>query len=256
MTLVGKIFKKIPYFVRDSNNEYKNIKYIETIITNLIKDNQVSKESIICIFSNNRDNILHFHLILKEENKNQNIFLLSNNEEIEITFDTLKIKNAKSKKINSLTFIEIFKHINENALSSIFDDMIACDGKDLFLATNKENLNLFDPKSKYYVYRKILWEKKDLISDISENLHIDSNRLFEELNPNIIKQVCKDLKLTYKSLSVELGYKPDTINKAASTGKVSEQLKKAIDLYLENQRLKEELKNIDKINHSFKHIGF
>ncbi|PHR73978.1 MAG: transcriptional regulator [Arcobacter sp.] len=62
------------------------------------------------------------------------------------------------------------------------------------------------------------------------------------MHPNIIKQVCKDLQLTYKRLAIEIGYKPDTINKSASTGKISEQLNKAIEMYLENLRLKEELK--------------
>ena len=62
------------------------------------------------------------------------------------------------------------------------------------------------------------------------------------MHPNIIKQVCKDLHLTYKKLAYEIGYKPDTINKSASTGKISEQLNKAIEMYLENLRLKEELK--------------
>ncbi|NQY23683.1 MAG: transcriptional regulator [Campylobacteraceae bacterium] len=62
------------------------------------------------------------------------------------------------------------------------------------------------------------------------------------MHPNIIKQVCKDLQLTYKRLASEIGYKPDTINKSASTGKISEQLNKAIEMYLENLRLKEELK--------------
>ncbi|MAD42848.1 MAG: transcriptional regulator [Arcobacter sp.] len=83
---------------------------------------------------------------------------------------------------------------------------------------------------------------------------MNTDELYEDLHPNVIKQVCKDLNLTYKKLSYELGYKPDTINKAASTGKVSDQLSKAIELYLENLRLKEQLKDFDVIKQTLQNV--
>ena len=117
--------------------------------------------------------------------------------------------------------------------------MVGCNGKNLFISIPKDNLKLFLPSCKQYYCRKIILEKEETIKDVANSFNIDSSILFEDLNPNIIKNVCKDLNLTYKILANELGYKPDTINKAASTGKVSEQLSKAIELYLENLSLKE-----------------
>jgi hypothetical protein len=101
----------------------------------------------------------------------------------------------------------------------------------------------------------MLLEKREIIEDVAHSFDIDTTQLFEDLNPNLIKSVCKDLNSTYKILAFELGYKPDTINKAASTGKISEQLKKAIELYLENLRLKEELKNFNLIKESLQNIS-
>ena len=60
---------------------------------------------------------------------------------------------------------------------------------------------------------------------------------------NIIKQVARDLKLTYKELGEKIGYSESALNGAASRDEISTPLKKAIDLYLENLRLKEELKD-------------
>ena len=69
---------------------------------------------------------------------------------------------------------------------------------------------------------------------------------------NIVKATCKELGMTYKELGEAIGYKPDTVNKSASTGKVSEQLAKAIEMYLENVRLKEQLQDYDKLKTAIK----
>jgi len=254
MTQVGKLFKKIPYLVRDKENSYKDIKYVEGILKDLSSNHGIEEESIINIFSNNRDNLLHFHLVVKVEIPKENLFVKYKNEDIEFTFEEYKESKTKTKYINSFMFIETFKHLNEESLVTVFDEMIGCNGKNLFISVSKENLKLFQPSSKHYKYRNILIEKKETIQDISENFNIDCEKLFEDLNPNLIKQVCKDLSLTYKNLSYELGYKPDTINKAASTGKVSDQLRKAIDLYLENLRLREELKDLETIKKTLQNV--
>jgi len=254
MTQVGKLFKKIPYLVRDGENSHKDIKYVEGLIKELTTNQNIQEENIINIFSNNRDNLLHFHIVIKTEIPKENIFITYKREDIEFTFEEYKESKTKTKYINSFMFIETFKHLNEESLVAVFDEMIGCNGKNLFISVAKENLRLFQPSSKHYQYRNILVKKREVIEDISENFNIDCSKLFEDLNPNLIKQVCKDLGLTYKNLSYELGYKPDTINKAASTGKVSEQLKKAIDLYLENLRLKEELKNLETIKKTLQNV--
>ena len=60
---------------------------------------------------------------------------------------------------------------------------------------------------------------------------------------NLVKQTAKDLRLTYKELGEAIGYSESALNGAACRDDISTPLKKAIDLYLENLRLKEELKD-------------
>ena len=247
MTQIGKLFNKTPYLVRDIDNTYKNIIYVEKIIVTLLEKYSMKAENIINVFSNNRDNILHFHIVIKTNILEENLYLKYEDEDIEFTFEEYKESKTKTKYINSFMFLETFKHLNEKSLATVFDEIIGCDGKKLFISVLKENLKLFQPSSKHYYYRNILILKKDIVCNTANTFNIDVNELYEDLHPNVIKQVCKDLRLTYKKLSYELGYKPDTINKAASTGKVSDQLSKAIELYLENLRLKEQLKNFDVI---------
>jgi len=254
MTQLGKIFSKIPYLVRDKDRAYKNTIYVQNVIHILLDQNNIKKENIVNIFSNNRDSLLHFHILVKESISKENISFKYEKDEIEFTFEEYKESKIKTKYINSFMFIETFKHLKEKTLVTVFDDMIGCNGKKLFISVKKENLKLFQPSSKHYFYRNILIYKKDVVCDIADSLNIDTTELYEDLYPNIIKQVCKDLGLTYKKLSLELGYKPDTINKAASTGKISEQLNKALELYLENLRLKEELKDFDIIKQTFQNV--
>ena len=62
---------------------------------------------------------------------------------------------------------------------------------------------------------------------------------------NIVKRVCKELGFTYKQLGEAIGVKESTLNKLASTGEISEQIKKAIELYLENVELKKKLDDVE-----------
>ena len=254
MTQVGKLFNKTPYLVRDVDNIYKDINYVEKIIKTLLVSYSIKPENIINVFSNNRDNLLHFHIVIKTNMPKENLCFKYENEDIEFTFEEYKESKTKTKYINSFMFLETFKHLNENSLVSVFDEIIGCDGKKLFISVQKENLKLFKPSSKHYYYRNILILKKDIVYNTADTFNIDIEDLYKDLHPNVIKQVCKDLNLTYKKLSFELGYKPDTINKAASTGKVSDQLSKAIELYLENLRLREELKDFDVIKQTLQNV--
>ena len=69
---------------------------------------------------------------------------------------------------------------------------------------------------------------------------------------NIVKRVCKELRLTYKELAEKTGYKVDTISKAASSGKVSEPLQKAIELLIELENTKKELKDYEELKEALK----
>ncbi|BCD59592.1 hypothetical protein [Nitratiruptor sp. YY08-10] len=72
------------------------------------------------------------------------------------------------------------------------------------------------------------------------------------MEENIVKKVCKELGLTYRELAEKTGYKLDTINKAASTGKVSEPLQKAIELLIELENTKKELQNYEELKRALK----
>ncbi len=67
------------------------------------------------------------------------------------------------------------------------------------------------------------------------------------MNDNIVKKVCKELGLTYKELGEKTGYSESAIKMAASTGKISEPLKRAIELYLETLQLKKDLEKSNQI---------
>ena len=69
---------------------------------------------------------------------------------------------------------------------------------------------------------------------------------------NIVKQVCKELGLTYKELAEKIGYSESAIKMAASAGKISEPLKKAIELYLETLQLKKDLEKANQIKETLK----
>lgn len=67
--------------------------------------------------------------------------------------------------------------------------------------------------------------------------------LSEFENENFIKQTCKELNLTYKQLGELIGYSESAVNNAARQEKISEPLKRAIELYTENLKLQKELQD-------------
>lgn len=245
MKPVGKLFNKVPYLVRDIHSKYKSIHEVEEVISDFMSYYMLTIDNLIDVFSNNRDNISSFHIKVNSKMPEESIYVDFHNDELDITFEECKENKTSTRKINSLIIIDTLKQENEYELIEVFDEIMGCDGKKLFISFTKEKLKLFDPKSKHYAYRKTLIEKKEYIKDLSTEFNISYNEVYEDLYPNIIKAVCHDLNITYKSLASKIGYKADTINKAASTNKISEQIYKAIEMYLENLRLKEELKDFE-----------
>ena len=69
----------------------------------------------------------------------------------------------------------------------------------------------------------------------------DISKESEATEQNLIKQTCKELNLTYKQLGEAIGYSESALNNAARQEKISEPLKRAIELYLENLKLQQEL---------------
>jgi DNA-binding XRE family transcriptional regulator len=71
---------------------------------------------------------------------------------------------------------------------------------------------------------------------------------------NIVKRTCKEIGLTYKELAEAIGVKESTLNKIASTGEVSDQIRKAISLYLETLELKKQLKDCDILKQALQNL--
>lgn len=241
MTEVGKLFNQVPYYVRDVNNTYKSIHDVEEVINEFLSNYMMNIGNLVSVFTNNRDSVTNFHFVVNGNMPDDSIYIDYAHSNYEITFEEYKDVKTKGKHVTSLMFIDLFEQKKEIELVKVFEDMIGCDGDRLFISLNKNDLNLYNPASESYHDRLVLLNKKPLIEQTCKSFNIDASYLYEELYPNLIKQVCKDLNLTYKKLANDIGYKPDTINKAASTGKVSEQLQRAIEMYLENLKLQHEL---------------
>jgi len=73
----------------------------------------------------------------------------------------------------------------------------------------------------------------------------------EEKEIHLVKKVSKELGLTYKELGEKIGYSESSLRKTVSNNTVSSQLKTAIELYLHNLKLKQELKELE----DFKNIA-
>ncbi|CAA6805861.1 MAG: Unknown protein [uncultured Sulfurovum sp.] len=62
---------------------------------------------------------------------------------------------------------------------------------------------------------------------------------------HLVKQVSKELGITYKELAEKIGYSESNLRQSVSTNKLSLQLKKAIELYLETISLKKKVDEAD-----------
>lgn len=60
---------------------------------------------------------------------------------------------------------------------------------------------------------------------------------------NIVKRVCKELNLTQKELAERIGMSADSLRTLSAKDQISSQTEAAINLVLENERLKKELEN-------------
>lgn len=73
---------------------------------------------------------------------------------------------------------------------------------------------------------------------------------------NIIKKTCKEQGLTYKQLGDLIGFGEEAVSKAARTDNISNQMQKALSLYLENIALKEKLKVLDTLSNIIKQLFY
>jgi hypothetical protein len=71
---------------------------------------------------------------------------------------------------------------------------------------------------------------------------------------NLIKRVCIEYKLTYREFGEKVGFGEGAIKNAAASGKISDQLKKAIEMFLDIQRLTKENKKFKQLQNLMKEI--
>ena len=174
MTQVGNLFKKIPYFVRDIDNKYKDVTAAENLVKVLMEHNEdIDETSIIKMYSNNRDNIHHFHVGLRKDAPQKSIIIHHDNKEIEFSFETFKDPRCDIKDVNSYNFLEIFEYLDEKELKKAFDYMIGCNNNKLFLSISKDKLKFFNPETKDYEYRNIILHKQKLIKDICKSFNVE-----------------------------------------------------------------------------------
>jgi len=69
---------------------------------------------------------------------------------------------------------------------------------------------------------------------------------------NIVKQVCKELGITQKELAERLGVSKPTIERWSAKGDIPESSAKMLEMFLENQKLKQEL---DELKTALKILG-
>lgn len=60
---------------------------------------------------------------------------------------------------------------------------------------------------------------------------------------NLIKEVCRELNLTYDELGKKIGYSVNTLNAAALREQPSKQITRAIEMYLKILELEREIKD-------------
>lgn len=66
------------------------------------------------------------------------------------------------------------------------------------------------------------------------------------MKENIVKLTCKELGMTYKQLGEEIGVTEGTLSNASSTGNISKQLERSLELLKENYELKKDFEIINK----------
>jgi len=71
---------------------------------------------------------------------------------------------------------------------------------------------------------------------------------------NIVKEVCQELGITQKELANNIGIKEQSLRNMVSSGKITEQVDKAISLLLENNKLKTELYDCNILKKALKNL--
>lgn len=69
---------------------------------------------------------------------------------------------------------------------------------------------------------------------------------------NIVKKACRELGITQRELAERIGMSADSLNTAVSNNKISKMAENSINLILENESLKNELKKYEILKEALK----
>jgi DNA-binding XRE family transcriptional regulator len=75
-----------------------------------------------------------------------------------------------------------------------------------------------------------------------------------EKEENLVKKTCRELGITQKKLAEKIGITESGLKTAISKNNFSMQIKKNIELLLENQRLQNELKQTEALKSTLKEL--
>ena len=165
------------YPINNSNNIINNIYPTFTKVTNVQilsdaenakineKENEIKKENINSINTNNKINIKNFTKLKKDENANINIYI--NNDSNNTNTNDNSSKTNSSKKV-------LFECSETNALNNINNNKNLLKKKRL--RKNNQQLGLL---SKFYTENKN-WTKKQ-IKEISESIGLKENKIYKWL---------------------------------------------------------------------------
>lgn len=107
--------------------------------------------------------------------------------------------------------------------------------------------------SKYDNFIEYIQARGMLNKDVGSIDIKDIYRMYKDyINP--IKRICKQYKISYKTLSELIGYNESSLKTVASNGLVSENLLKSLQLLEENYKLKEIIIEKDRTIANFKEI--
>ena len=75
-----------------------------------------------------------------------------------------------------------------------------------------------------------------------------------EKTENIVKVTAKRLGMTYKQLGEEIGYSEGALRNAATADNVSDQITKAIDLFLKVKELENKMQTIENFKQNLRDL--
>lgn len=245
MSYESKLFKKIPYSVRDSERPIYSDSELEKYLVTYFGSKEKVLEEVVSIFHDdkNEGNIVN----IETKNTRDEIWYGDEHDNI-----CLRITVQFKRKIGSHDLENKLAEWKELELFVAFKAIVGCDGKIIFPANDAKTYG----EDRFEKQRRIIELKKDVIIKLAKEFDLDASPLFEALNipmENIIKKTCKELGLTYAQLGEQIGYGENSVSNA-SRGEVSKAMQKAIELYLKTLEQKKELEKLEVLRSTLKSI--